>query len=256
MSWADLVTTALLGTGRRPVPQDIGAWAESPGGSTDLAPDERVSPESWVLDLAATHRVAVLAGRPSEPAGRGLTAATVPAQTLPIAPAEADRLLGGFLAAGDNAATGRWLGVCERHGCGVAPAHWSRLAALASRSPTYDRGKLAAVLGGRGRWFVRQNPEWARLAAALDAAVAGEAEAGVRTSGAGRGSGPEGSRAVARRRGALGVLAARCSARRAGRGPAGRQRAGVRPGDRRPADRRPVRRARAVRPAAISSCLT
>lgn len=169
MSWAELVTTALLGTGRRPLPEDVPAWAGAGDGS----------PEFRVLDLAATHRVAALAGRTAEPAARGLAATAVPEQVLPLAPVEADRLLSAHLAAADAAATMRWLAVCGRHRRGVGPGHWARLAGLASRSPTYDRGMVAAVLGDRGRWFVRQNPDWAKLAAALDAVGAGEAEARV-----------------------------------------------------------------------------
>ena len=170
MGWSEIVTTALLGTGRRPVPEDLPAWA----GSVERAPDaqgsaERGSPESRVLDLAAAHRVAAQAGRPPEPGSRGPGATAVPAQRLPFAPVEADRLLAAYLTAGDSAATTRWLGVCARHRRGARPEHWARLAGLASRSPTYDRGALASVLGDRGRWFVRQNPDWAKLATLLDA---------------------------------------------------------------------------------------
>jgi hypothetical protein len=45
------------------------------------------------------------------------------------------------------------------------------LAGLSARSTTYDRAVLAAALGDRGRWFVHQNPEWQRLAMALDASL-------------------------------------------------------------------------------------
>jgi hypothetical protein len=36
-----------------------------------------------------------------------------------------------------------------------------------------DRELLATALGVRGVWFVRQNPQWSRLAAALQARLPG-----------------------------------------------------------------------------------
>jgi hypothetical protein len=56
-----------------------------------------------------------------------------------------------------------------------APEHWSALATLASANPRVDRALLAAALGNRGVWFVGQNPQWARLAAALRNRLAGVA---------------------------------------------------------------------------------
>ncbi|WP_344801038.1 DUF5691 domain-containing protein, partial [Microlunatus ginsengisoli] len=99
------------------------------------------------------------------PAGE---ATAVPAQTLLPAPDPARQLLDGLLGRPEGSTVNLWLAACARHGRGAAPEHWSRLAGLASRSTVYDRLLLAAVLGARGRWFVRQNPDWAKLAEALD----------------------------------------------------------------------------------------
>lgn len=161
-TWSDLVTTALLGTGRRPVPSGLPAWS-------DLVPAaDNESAESRVLDLAAAHRVAAYAGRPVQHVAAGSTATAVPPQTLPLAPPAARELLQVFLGRPDGSAINQWSRACARHRCGAAPEHWAALAGLGARSTTYDRRLLGQVLGERGRWFVRQNPEWTRLARALD----------------------------------------------------------------------------------------
>ena len=51
------------------------------------------------------------------------------------------------------------------------PSTGSAAATLAVRSARLDRRALAAVLGPPGVWFVRRNPEWARLAADLHTAL-------------------------------------------------------------------------------------
>ena len=65
----------------------------------------------------------------------------------------------------DPALISCWLGVCAARGCVVSPIHWTLLARVAARSTGYDRVALGASLGPRGRWFLRQNPEWRKLAA-------------------------------------------------------------------------------------------
>ena len=65
----------------------------------------------------------------------------------------------------DPALISRWLGVCAARGCVVSAIHWTVLARVAARSTAYDRAALGASLGARGRWFLRQNPEWRKLAA-------------------------------------------------------------------------------------------
>ena len=170
--WSDIVTTALLGTDRRPLPSELPAWAKAAGvGSAGDA-------ERRVLDLAAAHRIVAQAGRKGHSSERSPAGPTaVPKQRLPLPPPAAERMLDGLLVRPDAAAISHWLGACAREGCGLAARHWAPLAGLAGRSTAYDRAALSVALGERGRWFVHQNPDWRRLAAMLDA-VADEPEPG------------------------------------------------------------------------------
>jgi hypothetical protein len=153
--WGDLVTTALLGTDRRPVPSDLPvAWGQFTPGR------EAADPASTVLDLAARHRAVAQSGAPldSWPAP---TAA--PDERLALAPRAAQDLLAGMLSTPEPGVVNLWLAACADRGLGAATEHWARLAALATRNALYDRALLAAVLGPRGRWFLGQNPQWAQL---------------------------------------------------------------------------------------------
>jgi hypothetical protein len=164
--WSDIVTAALLGTGRRPLPAELPPWAAAAG------LDDAGDAEHRVLDLAAAHRVAAQAGRTADSSrawSAGPTA--VPKQRLPPAPPAARRMLDESLIRPDATTIGYWLAACARHGCGLDPGHWAVLAGLAARSTAYDRAALSAALGERGRWFVHQNPDWHKLATALDAAA-------------------------------------------------------------------------------------
>ncbi len=170
-NWSDIVTTALLGTGRRPMPTDVPGWAGAAGLS------DGADAEGRVLDLAAAHRVAAQAGRRPEAGGAPAPGATAaPPQRLPLAPPGARRLLDAFLLHPDSTTVGSWLSACRRQGRGLAPEHWARIAELAARSTAYDRGSLSAVLGERGRWFVGQNPGWQKLALVLDTCAEEDAD--------------------------------------------------------------------------------
>ncbi len=156
--WSELTTTALLGTARRPVPGPLRSpWAAAPAGQPR-------DPAVRLLDLAARHRAlartqaAVTAPSPS-------TSAAGPPQQPPVAPDPAVALLGRLLSRPEPTVVGAWCSACVRHGCSAAAVHWTPLARLAARSTLYDRALLGRVLGERGRWFLRQNPDWRRLAA-------------------------------------------------------------------------------------------
>jgi hypothetical protein len=158
--WTDLVTTALLGTDRRPVPSPL----PTPWGVSSSARD----PVSATLDLAARHRA-------WSRAGSRLGTAEPPTVGPPrgdLAPAPAQELLGRLLDAAHPLWTNAWLAACVRRGQVVSPDHWPTLAVLASEANPYDHTLLAHALGPRGRWFLAQNPRWTRLARQLeDAAV-------------------------------------------------------------------------------------
>lgn len=154
--WDELVTVALLGTDRRPVPDELRPrWSTSTsaGGTRDAA--------SVVLALAAAHRALTEVGpAPAVCAGPELA----PGARLPLAAERAQELLAGLLARPEPVLVNAWLTACADRGLGAAPDHWPRLAQLASRNTAYDRQLLGRVLGPRGLWFVTQHPQWARLA--------------------------------------------------------------------------------------------
>ena len=151
--WPEVVTAALLGTDRRPLPERL--LASLPGD------DVAVDAPAVVLNLAAAHRAAALttAGTSSCPAG-----AVAPAELRPQAPPAAQGLLGALLARGEPALVTAWLRAAAQRGLVVGYEHWPRLAGLAARSRTYDRAALREVLGVRGTWLLRQHPQWVVLA--------------------------------------------------------------------------------------------
>lgn len=144
--WAELVTTALLGTDRRPL----------------QAPD----PPVRVLHEAVRHRVIDRLSAPQQSADPPPEPA--PAQDDPAAPSAADQLLTDLLRAPDPVLITHWLRACARHRRTIAAIRWTPLARLAARTTAYDRVALGAALGPRGRWFLHQNPEWRKLAAGAD----------------------------------------------------------------------------------------
>jgi hypothetical protein len=157
-TWEDLVTVALLGTDRRPLPDALPPnWA---GPAADPGSD----PTSVVLGWAARHRAAVRAGS-ALPVGSPPTA--VPPADREPGGAEAQQELAEALERGTPGGVNDALSVLVDQDAAPAAEHWTALAALAAGNPRVDRTLLATALGVRGVWFVAQNPDWARLAAAL-----------------------------------------------------------------------------------------
>ncbi|MET9620944.1 MULTISPECIES: DUF5691 domain-containing protein [unclassified Streptomyces] len=165
-AWEELVTTALLGTDRRP-PAPRGADSGSRAG-TGPAGDPPVA----LLDAAALHTVRRRAGlRPGPAAPVPDPAPEDGRRPLP----EAARHRLGLLLAGRAAPApsgGRrgatpdlaellpqWLAVANEHGY-RAPA--SALPALldAARARTDLRPQALALAGPRGLWLAGLNPEW------------------------------------------------------------------------------------------------
>ena len=149
---------ALLGTDRRPVPDALPAeWAGPP-------PDPAAEPTHVVLGLAARHRAAVRAGS-ALPTVRRVRSRrrTIGSRVRP----RPSRSWPTRCSAGRPAPVNDALAVLVDQEFLVAPEHWTALAALAAANPRVDRALLAPALGVRGVWFVGQNPQWARLAAAL-----------------------------------------------------------------------------------------
>jgi hypothetical protein len=153
--WEELVTAALLGAERRPLP----------GGSAGA-----------LLDLAAVHTVRTRAGLVPDQAGeRPEPAADDPRPPLPPAAAERfaqligaarrpqyDGVFGEVLEdspADLGALLPEWLELANAHGYRPSPGQLPALL-TAARARTDLRPAALAFAGPRGRWLARLNPEW------------------------------------------------------------------------------------------------
>ncbi len=148
------MTTGLIGTDRRPVPDALPAsW----GSGLDHVSD----PAHAVLSLAARHRAASRAGDllPSCPPGP-----VGPPNRVPAASRAAHEILARLLSPPQAALLNLWLAAAAQSGQQVSAAYWTPLVMVAARMAELDRTAFAAVIGDRGVWFVEQNPQWARLA--------------------------------------------------------------------------------------------
>lgn len=148
MQRRELLTAALLGTERRPV----------------SAPDPDADPAVVILDQAVRSSVATRAGMvllrlPPPPTG--------PQGGPTWAPPAAQEVMARLLVRPQPDLIDLWLRAAADAGLGLAPQHWAAMATYASRNAQISRPLLAAALGPAGLWFVRQNPEWAKLAGAL-----------------------------------------------------------------------------------------
>jgi hypothetical protein len=155
--WEDVVATALLGTDRRPVPDEM-----SPGWGGKLG--KGVDPAHAILMLAARHRTATRAGgllRSGPPGAVG------PPSREPLASRAAHEILARLLAPPQVDLLNLWLAAASRRGQRPSAAYWTPLVMVAARTTELDRSALAKAVGERGVWFVEQNPQWARLAKSL-----------------------------------------------------------------------------------------
>jgi hypothetical protein len=155
--WEDVVTAALIGTDRRPVPDELpqswGAELEEP-----------LDPAHTILMLAARHRALARAGSlpPSSAPG-----AVAPPNGKPVASRTAHEILVRLLSPPEVDLLNLWLLGATARGQRVAAAYWTPLAMVAARSSELDRAALAKAVGDRGVWFIEQNPQWTRLAKSL-----------------------------------------------------------------------------------------
>jgi hypothetical protein len=157
--WEDVVTTGLIGTDRRPVPEDL---PQSWGVGLDQALDAAHA----VLSLAARRRAVDRASGRLPSCSPGLAA---PPNLEPIASRTAHEILARLLSPPQFDLLNLWLAAAAEHGQRASAAYWTPLAIVAARTTDLDRTALAAALGDRGMWFVEQNPNWARLAKGLRA---------------------------------------------------------------------------------------
>jgi hypothetical protein len=159
--WEDVVTAGLIGTDRRPVPEQLPpTWG--------IERDEASDPAHAVLSLAARHRAVTRAG--------GLPASCPPAalgppNREPVARRAAHQILDRLLSPPQLDLLNLWLIAAGRHGQRAAASYWTPLAMVAARTTAVDRTALGRAIGERGIWFVAQNPQWSRLSNRLQSAT-------------------------------------------------------------------------------------
>jgi hypothetical protein len=155
--WEDVVTVGLVGTDRRPVPDQL-----PPSWGTERNPG--MDPAHVVLSLAARHRAVTRAGGPlasCPPAPLG------PPDRQPVASRAAHEILDRLLSPPQLELLNLWLIAAVQHGQLVSSSYWTPLALVAARTPAVDRTAMARAIGERGVWFVAQNPQWTRLSSSL-----------------------------------------------------------------------------------------
>ncbi|WP_067175638.1 DUF5691 domain-containing protein [Microtetraspora niveoalba] len=149
-AWEDLVSAALVGTDRRPVP----------GGSLPDGPGEApVAPPVDLLEQAAVQVIRARAGqRPHR--GRSLPPASPEPRPL-VGRAAADRL-DRILAGEQGRLLPEWLEIAAAGGARVPARLVPRLLDLGARDQSI-RAHLGVLTGARGRWLARLNPAWSYL---------------------------------------------------------------------------------------------
>ena len=150
--WETLVTTALLGTDRRPL---VGLPAP-------LAALAAAEPDSGLAVLAAAAGACTARRAAYRPPGCP-PPAVAPRQRLDFAPDPAQATLARLLGAGASAAVDRWLRSCAERRLGARPRLWCPLADAATRPRGVDRSLAAAVLGERGLAVAARHPRWRAL---------------------------------------------------------------------------------------------
>jgi hypothetical protein len=151
--WEDVVTAGLIGTDRRPVPEQLPpTWG--------IERDQASDPAHAVLSLAARHRVVIRAGGLP---GSCPPAAVGPPNRKPVAGHAAHEILDRLLSPPQVDLLNLWLIAAAQHGQRAAASYWTPLAMVAARTTAVDRTALGRSIGERGIWFVAQNPQWIRL---------------------------------------------------------------------------------------------
>ncbi|GAB2678422.1 DUF5691 domain-containing protein [Kribbella swartbergensis] len=151
--WDGLVSSALLGTDRRPVhleelPEPI---------------RERLG-DGGLLDAAALATVYKRAGR--KPLRDLEPLAVAPGEDRPLPRPVAIRRLAAMLGGFQTTALGEWLRAADARGWGVPPEHLPALADYARNRPDY-RPLVVVAAGRRAAGLAELNPEWKFLHAAV-----------------------------------------------------------------------------------------
>ena len=151
--WDGLVSSALLGTDRRPP-----HFEELPEHVQERQGD------GGLLDAAALATVYKRAGRTPLREVEPLPAA--PGEDRPLPRPVAIRRLAAMLGGFQATALGEWLRAADARGWGVPPEHLPALADYARNRAEY-RPLVITAAGRRARWLADLNPEWRFLHAAV-----------------------------------------------------------------------------------------
>lgn len=151
-AWDDLVSTALLGTAKRGLPETAGV-ASRPLADAGI---EHPDPAGRLLEQAAVLTIYRRAGvLPRRDVAVGESA---PGETRPrVSDAAAQRLDG--LLADRPGLLPEWLDLCAASGARVPEELLPALLERARTSRAFA-ARLAPVVGERGRWLAAVNPDW------------------------------------------------------------------------------------------------
>ncbi|GAA2910572.1 DUF5691 domain-containing protein [Streptosporangium fragile] len=147
--WEDLVSTALVGTDRRPLPG-------------------QAEPETEVLARAAVQTLRIRAGRRPVPVAEP-PAAAAPEEQSVVSRAAADRLA-RILGGEQPRMLDEWLRAAAGRGYRLAPHLLPELLDRAAKDRSI-RPHLGVLAGHRGRWLAGLNPAWAFLLEEVTAAA-------------------------------------------------------------------------------------
>ncbi len=145
--WARLVTIAILGTDRRPLP------AAEPGWETLTA---AADPGAELLDRAAAVATARRAGVQPNPAPARIEPA--PADVRPSCPPDAASLLAQMLRGEHDVLLPEWFALCELAHVQVAPHLIPALLLRGRRNPAFNV-VVRRVIGARAAWLAEAMPE-------------------------------------------------------------------------------------------------
>lgn len=153
--WDDLVSSALLGTDRKPPPLDA-----LPGQVRDKL-DENAPPYKVLLDAAAYSTAYRRAGRKPLRGPVPLPEASTDDRAVPREPAV--RRLAAMLAGEHGAVLAEWLRIADERGWRIPPEFLPALADL-TRGRTELQPAVRKAAGPRGGWLATLNPDWRHLA--------------------------------------------------------------------------------------------
>lgn len=152
--WDDLVSSALLGTDRKPpvldsLPDEVRARL-----------DEAVAPPRVLLDAAAYSTAYRRAGRRPLRGPVPLPAASTDDRPVPREPAV--RRLATMLAGEHSTVLAEWLRIADDRGWRIPPEFLPALADL-TRGRTELQPAVRKAAGSRGGWLATLNPDWRHL---------------------------------------------------------------------------------------------